>query len=88
MTDNVNDFPTSKVPGHLQVLKAKEFAANTAAVDPERAARALCEIARRHTKARHTPHQLVGLLVARYGMDDVAEIVLPILDDVVTEFDA
>src|SRR5215207_2234588 len=47
----------------------------------ERAARALRVMSDRRTKTKHTPHQLVQLLVARYGMQDVADIVLPVLDE-------
>ncbi len=82
ITDNIKHFPTDLIPSDIQVLTGREFAANTADVDPERAARALYVIATRHTKTNHTPRQLVQLLVERYEMHDVAEIVLPVLDEV------
>jgi hypothetical protein len=39
-------------------------------------------ISARRTKRKQTPHELVQLLVERYGMDDAADIVLPALDEV------
>ena len=44
---------------------------NTADVDPERAARAICEMSARRND--QTPHAIVELLVDRYGMDEVAK---------------
>jgi predicted nucleic acid-binding protein len=81
VTDNHKHFPARLVPNDIQVLTGREFAANTADVDPERAARALRVMSDRRTKTKHTPHQLVQLLVAHYGMQDVADIVLPVLDE-------
>lgn len=80
VTDNVRHFPAAQVPRDIQVLPAAEFAANTADVDPERAVNALREISRRYTRTRQSPQELVELLVQRYGMHDVAEIVAPVLD--------
>lgn len=80
VTDNLKHFPPALVPAHIQVLSAREFAANTAEVDPERAARALREMSRRRTRARQTPRELLQLLKDRYGMADVADILLPVLD--------
>lgn len=81
VTDNLRHFPAALVPSDIQVLTGREFAANTADVDPERAARALSVMSNRRTKTKHTPHELVQLLVERYGMHDVADIVLPALDE-------
>jgi hypothetical protein len=85
VTDNLKHFPADLIPSDIQVLTGREFAANTADVDPERAARALHAMSRRRTKTKHTPHQLVELLVERYRMHDVAETVLPVLDEVAAE---
>jgi predicted nucleic acid-binding protein len=81
VTDNLKHFPAPLIPSDIQVLTGREFAANTADVDAERAARALHAMSSRHTKTKHTPRELVELLVERYGMHDVADIVLPILDE-------
>lgn len=81
VTDNLKHFPIDLVPTDIQVLTGREFAANTADVDPGRAARALWVMSTRHIKTKHTPHQLVQLLVERYAMRDVADIVLLVLDE-------
>lgn len=87
VTDNLKHFPAHLIPSDIQVLAGREFAANTADVDPERAARALHAISSRHTKVKHTAHQLVKLLVDRYGMHDVADIVLPVLNEAAAQDD-
>ncbi len=81
VTDNTKHFPTALIPAHIHVLSGREFAENTADVDPERAARALLEISARRVMTPQTPRELVELLVNRYGMKAVTDIVLPILDD-------
>lgn len=80
VSDNLRHFPVDQVPHNIQVLSGRDFAASTADVDPERAARAICEISAR--RSNQTPHEIVALLAARYGMDQVAEVVTPILDEV------
>jgi hypothetical protein len=87
VTDNLKHFPARLVPSDVQVLTGREFAANTADVDPERAALALHATSRRRTRIKHTPRQLVGLLVERYGMHDVADIVVPVLDEAASQDD-
>ena len=81
VTDNLKHFPADKVPQDIQVLSAVEFASNTADVNPEHAANAIREISRRHKNPAHTPQEILDLLVQRYGMGDVAELVLPLLDE-------
>lgn len=86
VTDNLKHFPRTKIPSDIQVLRGRTFAADTADVDPERAARAICQLSSRRTLTHETPHDLVRLMVQRYDMQDVADIVLPVLDDVATDF--
>jgi hypothetical protein len=83
VTDNLVDFPVDRMPPSIQVIRARDFAANTADVDPERAALALHAIATRHTKSSHSPGELLELLVTRYGMSEVGEILRPVLDGIV-----
>lgn len=85
-TDNLEHFTPQLIPRGIQVLTGREFAANTANTvntDPERAARALCVISARRRKKTQTPRDLLDLLVRRYAMNDVAETVLPVLEEVV-----
>jgi predicted nucleic acid-binding protein len=84
VTDNRRHFPDHLVPSDIHVLTGAEFAASAAGIDPARAARALHELTSRRTKTRHAPRQLIELLVERYGMHDVADIVLPALDQSTT----
>ncbi|SDU83486.1 PIN domain-containing protein [Jiangella alkaliphila] len=80
VTDNVKDFPAEVVPSHLQILSAQEFAANTADVDPSRAAQALQVLARRHQRPPRTAAELLDLLVRRYQMTEVGEILAPVIE--------
>lgn len=84
VSDNLRHFPVDLVPHNIQVLNGRDFAVNTADVDPERAARAICEMSAR--RSDQTPHEIVALLAIRYGMDQVAEVVTPILDEVAARF--
>lgn len=84
VTGNLRDFPPDRLPAHLEVQTAREFAYSTTSVDPTRAARALIEIALRHRNPKHSPSELLALLVDRYGMDDVADLVGPALDTIET----
>jgi PIN domain len=84
VTDNLKDFPVELVPSHIQVVRGRDFAANTADVDPQRAALALCEMSKRRTQ---TPQELVAMLVKRYDMHDVADIVLAVLDEVAAGYE-
>lgn len=79
VTDNTKDFPDALMPAGLEIQSARDFAADTISVDPARAVRALHEIARRHRTPRHSPEQLLDLLVKRYGMDEVAHVLRPLL---------
>ncbi|MFT4164298.1 MAG: PIN domain-containing protein [Microlunatus sp.] len=87
VTDNTKHFPPARVPAHIQVLSGKEFAENTADVDPERAARALCEMSRRRTRTSQSPRELVDLLMVRYQMDAVAVAVLPLIDEIAASYE-
>lgn len=77
VTENLKDFPLDEVPSHIQVITAPEFAANTADVDPARAAAALHQIAARHKNPPGTAAELLATLVDRYQMKDVGDILAP-----------
>lgn len=79
VTENLRDFPASRVPSHIEVQNAREFVANAVSIDPERAARALGAIASRHRNPKHSPVELLDMLVTRYRMDEVADLVRPLL---------
>lgn len=75
VTSNLRDFPTAKVPDPIEVLPPAEFAANTVALNPSAARRAVAEIAAR--SGRHgeqlTDTRVLDLLVERYDMGLAAE---------------
>lgn len=80
VTDNVKDFPTDRVPSSIQIVTARDFAADTVDVNPASAVRALKQLSSRHRLTPHTPAEILDLLVARYGMTDVNEILRPLLE--------
>ena len=79
VTENQRHFPAARVPRQIDVVNARDFAADTASVDPDRAALALSAISQRHRSPRHSPQELLELLVARYGMYDVADLLRGVL---------
>lgn len=74
VTDNFKHINAAVVPTHIKVLHPAEFVADTADVDPARAAAAIHAIAARSSNPAREPGEIVQVLVERYGMDDVAEI--------------
>lgn len=79
VTDNLKHFLGDHVPAHIEVLDAKAFATNTADVDPARAAATLHVLSARHRNPPRTPQALLTVLVDRYGMVDLREILEPVL---------
>ncbi|MEV0134868.1 PIN domain-containing protein [Dactylosporangium sp. NPDC050688] len=53
VTHNIKDFPANRLPLGIEILPPAEFAANTVALDPIRAAAALQSIAQRSGKQGH-----------------------------------
>lgn len=75
VTENRRDFPADRVPAHIQVVSAAEFAANTAAAAPDRAMAAVEEMSVRHNSPPRTADELLDELISRYGMDEAVEII-------------
>lgn len=80
VTENYKDFPSAAVPSTIQIISARDFAADAADVNPASALRALGQLSARHTRTPHTPAEILDILVARYGMNEVDEILRPIVD--------
>lgn len=72
-------FQTSTVlrEAAIDIVYPHEFAANTVAAHPEAGLRALVAMSRRMTTPPRSPQQILEELQARYGMDEVAEILTP-----------
>lgn len=63
----------------VDVVHPAEFAANTVSAHPEAGLRALAAMAERMTNPPRTPHHVLAELQTRYGMDEVAGILAPLL---------
>lgn len=81
VTDNLKDFPTALLPSHITVITGREFAENTADVNPEAAVRALAAISKRHKLTSQSPREILALLVDRYSMNELPEILERALDE-------
>lgn len=77
ITNNVRHFPEDQIPYGIQVLRPNEFAANTVALDPIRARRAVATIA--HRSGRRGPllteDDVLDELVFRYSMTQAVELI-------------
>jgi len=79
VTNNDKDFPASRVPKHIQILKPAQFAADTVAVDPERALRAVEAMATRRTKPPESVDQVLQNLIDRYSMVEAVDLMRSML---------
>lgn len=76
-------FKTAEVliEANVGIVFADEFVANTVAAHPQAGVRALVVMSERRTNPSQTPEEILGLLVERYGMNEVAGILRPLLAD-------
>ncbi|MBV9641249.1 MAG: PIN domain-containing protein, partial [Mycobacteriaceae bacterium] len=75
VTENRKDFPTDKVPAPIKVLSAAEFAADTVAVSPDVALRAVETMAARYSAPPLTTDEILRRLVQRYPMTEAIELI-------------
>lgn len=80
VTENLKDFPRSLVPANLQIQHPTEFAADTVDVGPESAVRALVMVSERRRNPPISPDEVLKILVYRYGMTDVGDILQPYVE--------
>jgi predicted nucleic acid-binding protein len=82
--DSRAGFRTSVVlqEAGIDIVHPHEFAANTVAAHPEAGLRALVAMSRRMGTPPRTPQEILAELRDRYGMDEVAEILTPLLPEV------
>jgi hypothetical protein len=71
VTENLKDFPERCLPRGIQVVAAREFAADTVAVHPGRALRAVDRMSARRRCPPESVDDLLLVLRERYGMDEV-----------------
>lgn len=70
VTSNGKDFPEDRVPEHIQVVSPAEFAADTVAVSPALAWRAVETMAERLDDPPMEVEDILTLLVNRYKMSE------------------
>ncbi|NLE79303.1 MAG: PIN domain-containing protein [Rhodococcus sp.] len=70
VTHNFKDFPEGRVPKHLQVVSAAEFAADNVAVSPIVARQAVETMVERLANPAMSVEEVLALLVDRYEMTD------------------
>lgn len=77
VTHNVGDFPKSKLPTGVQVLRPSEFATNTVCIDPIRARAAVAAVVRRSGRRGPvlTEDDVLDALINRYGMADAVKLI-------------
>ncbi|MFC7625021.1 PIN domain-containing protein [Microlunatus sp. GCM10028923] len=81
VTVNLKDFPSTLVPPQIQVIHVRDFAADTADINPRLAARAFVEMSHRRTlPPTLSAHELLDLCVERYEMVEVEQLVRPFID--------
>ena len=84
VTDDTRaDFRTAAVLSEagIDIVYPHEFAANTVAAHPEAGVRALVAMSRRMATPPQSPQDILDELRARYGMEEVAEILTPRLEE-------
>ena len=75
MTSNVKDFPSAKVPPGIDIVGPAEFAANTVAVAPDLALRAVVELTKRFKAPPLSVDEFLEILRDRYNMHEAIELI-------------
>jgi hypothetical protein len=75
VTSNLKDFPPQTIPEPLTVVSPAQFAADTVAVSPDIAHRAVVAIASRLIRPALTVDQILEHLETRYNMVESVELI-------------
>ena len=75
VSDNISDLPRAKLPAPIRVITPAEFAADTVAVSPDTALRALRTMINRRTSPAQTLEHVLEVLEQRYRMPDAVEMI-------------
>ena len=75
VTSNLKDFPLQRIPDPLKVACPPQFAADTVAVSPDVARRAVAAMATRFVLPPLTAEQILDRLIARYSMIEAVELI-------------
>lgn len=79
VTDNLKDFPTDRLPEHLELQTAAEFITSAVSVHPGRAAASLVAMTSRYRYPSYRPVEVLDQLVERYDLAEVADMIGPLL---------
>jgi hypothetical protein len=74
VTSNLKDFPPQLIPHPVVVTSPAEFAADTVAVSPDTAHRAIQSMVARFSSPPMTPDQVLDRLIERYGMLEAVDL--------------
>jgi predicted nucleic acid-binding protein len=75
VTSNLKDFPPQRIPQPLKVTSPARFAADTVAVSPDNARRAVIAMATRFVRPPSTLDEILDHLAARYAMIEAVELI-------------
>jgi hypothetical protein len=81
VTSNLKDFPPQAIPEPLKVVSPAQFAADTVAVSPDIAHRAVLAMASRLTRPARTVDQILDHLEIRYKMSESVELIRSTSED-------
>jgi PIN domain-containing protein len=79
VTSNLKDFPPQQIPKPLKVISPAQFDANTVAVSPDIAHRAVIGLASRFVRPSSTVDEILDHLVARYAMIEAVELIRSVI---------
>ena len=79
VTSNLKDFPPQQIPKPLTVISPAQFAADTVAVSPDIAYRAVIGLASRFVRPSSTVDEILDHLVARYTMIEAVELIRSVI---------
>jgi len=75
VTSNLKDFPPQQIPKPLTVISPTQFAADTVAVSPDIAYRAMVAMASRFVRPPSTLDEILDHLETRYDMVEAVELI-------------
>ncbi|GAB3942086.1 PIN domain-containing protein [Kribbella albertanoniae] len=75
VTENLKDFPSARIPLGIQIRPARDFAADTVAVNPRRGLRAVATMSARRQFPPESVDDLLLVLRERYGMDEAVDLI-------------
>jgi hypothetical protein len=88
VTSNLKDFPPQAIPEPLKVVSPTQFAADTVAVSPDTAYRAVMAIASRRTRPALTVNEILDNFVNRYNMIESVDLIRSTIEDAQGEPDS